>query len=326
MDIIKGNRIHNRILRQLYNVYNKSFWLCQKIGFNIVPNHFYYPIPDLNDLDKHDWKALSKLEGVNLNLNKQLDILRNYVPKYINECDFPKQRTSIPYEFFLNNGYFESVDAEILHTMIRHFKPNRIVEIGSGYSTYLSARSCRMNNEIDCVRSELFAIDQYPKNTLRKGIPGLTKLINKPVEQVDLSFFQELNQNDILFIDSSHVIKIANDVLYEYLNILPILKKGVIIHIHDIFLPAEYPKEWVFNLGRFWTEQYLLQSFLCFNNAFEVLWSSSAMHFYYHDELESMFPGWKGSYINYPKQFKMTTPTYDKINIWPCSFWIRKIE
>jgi len=193
--------------------------------------------------------------------------------------------------------------------MIRHFKPKKIFEIGSGNSTYLSAHAILKNKEEDNdYECELVAIEPYPNDILKAGFPGLSKLIPKKAQDIPLSEFKKLLENDILFIDSSHVLKIGSDVQYEYLEILPRLNKGVIIHVHDIFLPTEYPKEWVLKDYRFWTEQYLLQAFLAFNNSFEVLWAGSYMHLRYPDKLEEVFS------------------SYKRDERWPGSFWIRKIK
>lgn len=122
-----------------------------------------------------------------------------------------------------------------------------------------------------------------------------------------MSVFKELGENDILFIDSSHVLKIGSDVQYEYNEILPRLNKGVLIHVHDIFLPLEYPETWVRQSHRFWTEQYLLQAFLAYNSAFKVLWAGHYMHWKYPDLLEKAFR------------------TYNREITGPGSFWMRKI-
>jgi hypothetical protein len=193
--------------------------------------------------------------------------------------------------------------------MIRYFKPKKIFEIGAGNSTYLSAQAILKNKEEDNdYECELVAIDPYPPNTLKAGFPGLSKLIPKKVQDIPLSEFKKLSKNDILFIDSSHVLKIGSDVQYLYLEVLPRLNKGVIVHAHDIFLSAEYPKDWVLKDYRFWNEQYLLQAFLTFNNSFEVLWAGSYMHLRHPDKLEEAFSSYKR----------------DKTQ--PSSFWIRKIK
>jgi len=317
------SHIYNAILRRCFK---KTFRFWNRLGLNLIPNHFYEPIPNIRDLAKHNWDNMSEMVGIDLNIETQLSFLRDKIPQFREEYNFPDKQTNVPYEFHLNNGLFESVDAEILHCMIRAYNPKRIVEIGSGYTTYLSAKAALLNSKIDQVATELIAIEPFPDKTLKRGFPGLAELRQTAVEEVGLQLFQSLNENDILFIDSSHVVRIANDVIYEYMEILPRLKKGVIVHIHDIFLPTDYPKEWILNEYRFWTEQYLLQAFMCYNDAFEVLWSSSAMHFYHPEKVEAAFPSWKNSFTRMPWKLKRVTPSFDKKNVWPCSFWIRKIK
>ena len=192
--------------------------------------------------------------------------------------------------------------------MIRHFKPKRIFEIGSGNSTYLSAQAVLKDKEDNGHKCELIAVEPYPNDVLKAGFPGLSELISTKIQDIPLSEFNKLKENDILFIDSSHVLKIGSDVQYEYLEILPRLNKGVIVHLHDIFLPAEYPREWVLKDYRFWTEQYLLQAFLAFNDNFEVLWAGSYIHLKHPDKLEAAFS------------------SYKRDERLPGSFWIRKIK
>lgn len=295
--------MYNAVLRLIIK---KTFSFWQRFGFHITPNHYYFPIPDTSKLKDYLWLSQSELIGINMNDKKQLELLSHFVSKFKNEYDtFPKNKTSTPYRYYVNNGAFESVDGEILYCMIRHFKPRKIFEIGSGNSTYLSAQAVLKNRkEDDSYECELVAIEPYPNKILKAGFPGLSKLIPKKVQDINLLEFKKLKENDILFIDSSHVVKIGGDVQYEYLEILPRLNKGVIVHAHDIFLPAEYPKEWVLKDCRFWTEQYLLQTFLTFNYAFEVLWAGSYMHLKYPDKLEKSFNSYKTN-ISLPGSFWM---------------------
>ena len=230
--------------------------------------------------------------------------------KYKSEYDnFPLNRTSNPKKYYVNNTSFGSVDAEILFCMIRFFKPHRILEIGSGYSTLLSAQAILTNKmedkSYDC---ELIAIDPYQCDVLKNKVPGVSKVINKRVQDVHFSEFQKLRKNDILFIDSTHVLKIGSDVHYEYLEVVPRLNKGVIIHSHDILLPAEYHKKWILENHLFWNEQYLLQSFLAFNKVFKVLWASSYMRLKHEKILVDAF----GS--------------YSSEKYWPVSFWMRRLK
>lgn len=271
---MKINKAYHFILRVLIK---KSFPVWQRLGFHIIPNHFYEPIPDTRTLKSDLWSKRSDLIGIEINEEKQINLLSQFSAKFKSEYEtFPRRKTSNPYQFYLNNGAFESVDAEILYCMIRYFKPRRIFEVGSGNSTLLSAQAILKNKEenkdYEC---ELLAIDPFPTSVLKTGFPGLSRVISQKVEDVPISQFNKLGENDILFIDSSHVLKIGNDVQYLYLEVLPRLNKGVLIHIHDIFLPSEYPKEWVLKQYRFYTEQYLLQAFLTFNNVFEILWGEA---------------------------------------------------
>lgn len=260
------------------------------MGFHITPNHFYQPISDTNTLKEDLWQKKSELIGININEEGQLILLSQFVSKFREEYEsFPKEQTSVAYQYNVNNGMFESVDGEILYCMIREFKPTRIVEIGSGSSTYLSAQAVLKNKEVANHECNLIAYEPYPNNVLKKGFPGLFKLIPKKIQDVPLSEFSSLKENDILFIDSSHVLKIGSDVQYEFLEILPTLKKGVLVHIHDIFLPTEYPREWVLRDYRFWNEQYFLQAFLSFNDSFEILWAGNYMHLKHSEELKKAF-------------------------------------
>jgi predicted O-methyltransferase YrrM len=197
------------------------------------------------------------------------------------------------------------VDGEILYCFIRHFKPKRIIEIGSGYSTRLSLLAARRNAEDGHARAGVIACEPYPEEVLSRGLDGLT-LRQTFVQDVPLTEFDSLQANDILFIDSSHVLKIGSDVQYEYLEILPRLRPGVIVHVHDIFLPAEYPRTWVMDQFRFWTEQYLLQAFLAFNETFEVLWAGSYMH------------------LTHPERLERAFRSYQRTTRWPGSFWMRR--
>lgn len=266
----KTSRAYNWFLRGFIK---KSFPIWQRMGFHVTPNHFYEPVPDTRTLREELWSKHSNIEGIETNEEGQINLLSQFSSKFKDEYEnFPMLKTSAPYQYYVNNAAFESVDGEILYCMIRHFKPRKIFEIGSGNSTYLAAQAVLKNKEEDGNECELIAFEPYPNNVLKAGFPGLSKLIPIKIQDIALSKFSELKENDFLFIDSSHVLKIGSDVQYEYLEILPRLNKGVIVHVHDIFLPAEYRREWVLNDYRFYTEQYLLQAFLAFNSAFEVLW------------------------------------------------------
>jgi hypothetical protein len=253
------------------------------------------------------WQRKSSLPGIDINEAQQLELLSEFVRFYKEEYEqIPKSKTNALHQYYIDNGDFESVDGEILYCMIRHFKPKRIIEIGSGNSTLLSAQAT-IRNQTESHACDLTAIEPYPEKVLTKGFPGLSRLIPKRLQDVPLTEFARLEANDILFIDSSHVLKIRSDVQYEFLEILPYLAAGVLVHVHDIFLPMEYPKNWILHDHRFWNEQYLLQAFLIHNVAWKVLWAGSYMH------------------LQHPATLEQTFSSYNRGKRWPGSFWMQRL-
>src|SRR6266705_865015 len=178
--------------------------------------------------------------------------------------------------------------------MVRHFQPRRIIEVGSGFSSLVLGQAAAKNKN-----SALICIDPFPSELIRKSnsIPALRSLIETKVQDVDMEFFSQLESGDILFIDSSHTVKIGGDVNYLFLEVLPRLKAGVIVHVHDIFFPFAYRRDWTLEEFRFWTEQYLLQAFLIFNSEFEVLMANGYLAYRYMEDLKATFtssPWWSG--------------------------------
>jgi hypothetical protein len=274
------------------SIYRRHFNEWQKSGFNLLPNHYYSPIPDVENLRDAVVRKTDMI-GLDLRMKEQLLFLETICPLYLEEYSiFPTGKTRVDHQFHFNNGVFERVDAEVLHCMIRNVKPKKIIEIGSGYSTLISAAACELNRKNDNIISDFTAIEPYPNDLFKKKIPGLSSVLQKPLQDLDVSYFNQLMAGDILFIDSSHILKVGSDVQMEYLEILPRLAPGVLIHIHDIFLPSEYPENWIKNEHIFWNEQYLLQSFLSFNESFEILWSGCNMHIQYPLKLANVFPGY----------------------------------
>lgn len=266
--------------------YLQYFDLWQENGFHVTRNHFYEPVPDTRLLTPEFWEKTSALYGIDMRVEEQLNLLTTVFPQYSDEYNnIPLEKTSVPYEYYFNNDQFSGTDALLLYCMVRHFKPPRIIEVGSGFSTLIAAQAARING-----RTELICIEPYPRQFLSDGFPGLSKLIAEPVQGTDPETFLQLQENDILFIDTSHVVKTGNEVLFLYLDILPRLQPGVFVHIHDIFFPNEYPKSWLLEKRHFWNEQYLLQAFLIHNSAFEVIFSNSYMAHFYMENMQQAFP------------------------------------
>jgi predicted O-methyltransferase YrrM len=201
-------------------------------------------------------------------------------------CRFPRSSDD-PTEYFVDNGQYPPLDAWVFEGMLRHLRPRRMIEVGCGFSTLVSAR---VNRDELRGSMELTCIDPYPKPFLRNGdLAGVTGLRPEKVEDAPLELFENLAAGDVLFIDTSHTVKTGGDVTWLFNEILPRLRPGVVVHIHDIFLPYEYPESWVLE-GNGWNEMYLVQSFLLFNNAFEILWGAAYMLAHHPDDVIAAFP------------------------------------
>ena len=271
----------------------KYFELWQNHGFHVLPSDNYQPIPDTRVLPLSLWERVNDLRGIDMREEAQKQLLSEIVAKFKDEyAAIPRGASTSEFHFYLGNVAFEAVDAEMLFGLIRLLKPQRMYEIGSGFSTLLAADALGRNGTDGCP-CRFTAIDPHSSPQFEAALPRDVELWRVPVQEVALSEFQSLGENDILFIDSSHVCKIGSDVEFLFLEVLPHIRPGVVVHVHDIFMPVEYPKQWVLDWHRFWNEQYLLQAFLSFNTAFEVLWAGQWMHIKYPDLLRKAFPSYK---------------------------------
>lgn len=272
------SRAKRAAVRCLLNTAPFSWW--EKKGFHVLPVHYYSPIPDTRLLSDELFSRVAPLTGIDLRPHDQVALIQQLSSLYRREWDaWPAEPTAKPHDFYTSQTSFRCVDAHVLYGIVRHFKPRRVIEVGSGFTTMLTAAAVNVNRAEDPDYKCVFtAIEPFPNDTLRQGFPGLDELLPLPIQEVPISRFLELEENDILFIDSTHTVKIGGDVVHEYLHILPHLRPGVLVHAHDIFLPFEYPRAWIDNKQWFWAEQYLLQAFLTFNESFRILWMSHLMH------------------------------------------------
>lgn len=273
----------------------------EKIGVFPIRDHYYEPLFQKTRL-RRSLRDVRPLPGVDLNVSGQLALLEKF--------HFQEELLSLPLEpagaleFCYHNGAFESGDAEFLYNVIRLYKPKRLIEIGSGHSTRMAVKAIAMNRQEDasCV-CEHTCIEPYEQPWLEQL--GIT-VVRKPAEEVDKALFASLGENDILFIDSSHIIRPQGDVLFEYLEVLPTLRPGVLVHVHDIFTPRDYLDEWVVGEVKFWNEQYLLEAFLTCNREFRVI---GALNFLFH---------------HHPDQLGKACPVLASEKAWrkPGSFWM----
>jgi hypothetical protein len=259
--------------------------LLLRLGIFPIINHYYEPRFDYRQLIQPlDYDR--NLTGIRWQIEKQLAFLQKL--EYASELQEISLNRTKEIEYYINNRKFEGGDGECWYQMIRHFKPQRIFEIGSGFSTLMAIKAIRANLAANSnYHCQHICIEPYEMKWLEKtGI----EVIRKRIEEFDLTFFTELQANDILFIDSSHIIRPQGDVLYEYLEILPILNRGVIVHIHDIFSPKNYRTNWLIEQVRFWNEQYLLEAFLSCNSEWEILLSVNHIKHHHYEALKTVAP------------------------------------
>lgn len=273
----------NAIKRAMLGVHK----LGVRFGIHILPVHYYSPVPNILELQKtrDAWSKKSELPGVTVSLDEQAANLQVICMPYQSEyagSKFYKQAVSD--HFGQGYGYIE---AQALHGFIRHYKPRRIVEVGSGVSTYCMLKATEMNaKEIGC-NSEIVSIEPYPSSGLR-ALPEI-ELMTQQVQTMPFEVFTELGENDLLFIDSSHAVKAGSDVNYLILEVLPRLQKGVIVHFHDIFLPYDYQRD-IYRTFFHWAETSLLHAFLIFNEKAKILVCLGHLHYERQDILREVFP------------------------------------
>lgn len=281
--------------------------IFEQVGVYPIRDHYYEPMYNYKKHLQHPLHDERKLPGININEVGQLNWLRRF--NFADELlRFPSEPT-LDRSFYYNNPNFAEGDAEYLYSLIRLCKPKRIIEIGSGFSTLMARAAIEQNIREDAAYRCLHqCIEPYEMQWLDR-VDGI-EVIRQKVEEVDQILFRQLNANDILFIDSSHVIRPQGDVLTECLEILPNLKAGVLIHIHDIFTPCDYLDHWLLDEVKLWNEQYLLEAFLSCNTHFEIVAALNYLSRHHAEEMSICFP------------MLRKNPAH----LEPRSFWIRKVD
>jgi len=250
--------------------------------------HFYSPFPAIADIKNYDFHNLpTEIPGIDLNTQEQLKLLNDFGP-YFKEWPFKDKKTDGLRYYSINDAY-NYFDAIFLYCMLRYLKPQKIIEVGSGFSScvILDTNELFLENRMECT-----FVEPYPallKSLIKEDDISNIKIHESKLQDIPLEVFMELKENDILFIDSTHVSKFNSDVNYIIHEILPVLSTGVYIHFHDIFYPFEYPKEWLIE-GRAWNEQYILRAFLQYNTNFKIVLFNTYLEAMFYEELKDHFP------------------------------------
>jgi len=256
-----------------------------RAGVFPIRDHYYEPQFDLRTTRRPLAQA-RPLPGIEWNEDGQLALLRSL--RFAGELIDRRDGGSGGHRFSFDNRSFGSGDAEFWYQLIRLKKPRRIFEIGAGNSSLMAIEAIRRNTELDSSYAcKHVCIEPYEMPWLEQTT---ATVVRAKVEDLGVEFFSELETNDVLFIDSSHVVKPDGDVLFEYLELLPTLKAGVIVHVHDIFSPANYPASWLIGEVRLWNEQYVLEAFLTGNRGWSIVAALNYLRHRHYDALKTVAP------------------------------------
>jgi hypothetical protein len=263
------------------------------IGFDLELSHYYSPIPHADDRPGEWWQEPSQMPGVEFDLDGQLEFVHRELARYIAEFRPPRNAVS-PYEFHLENGLFSGGDADLLYATIRRFKPARVLEFGAGFSTLVASLAVEKNRS-EGVETRLVSYDPFAIPPAPGQVPGLAELRPIAAENLAPDDYAGLAPNDVVFIDSSHTVRVGGDVVHLFTEVLPRVPPGVIVHVHDIYLPWHYPRDWVSHNRWYWAEQYLLQALICDTDAWQIKVAAHALSRLRSTELTQLIPNLSGA-------------------------------
>ncbi len=257
------------------------------------PGHYYSPIADLREVrsraDSIFDRSRTELPGIDLRHDSQLALLPEF-ERFYEEMPFQDEPgNGLRYGFV--NRFFSHGDGLALYSMLRHLRPRRVVEVGSGWS---SALTLDVNDRFFDGSIECTFIEPYPdrlNELLSDRDAERVRIVAEPLYAAGQEAFDQLEAGDLLFIDSTHVSRVGSDVNQLLLEVVPRLPEGVTVHLHDVFWPFEYPAYWVYG-GRSWTEDYLLRALLVDNPRLQILWFNDFLAEFSAAEVEKALPGW----------------------------------
>jgi hypothetical protein len=252
----------------------------QRRGYHFQTRDYYSALNDLEFLDSNRdlWQRRSLPRGIDWDLDAQLALLGTIAPFVAELGDVPSDpRADAPPAYHWNNDFWRGTDAFVQYALLRHLRPARVVEIGCGWSSLLMARALARNEAETGVRTAVHQIEPYPRRELMIALPDHWTFEERIVQRGALAPIEALGAGDVLFYDGSHVARAGSDVNWFFFELLPRVSPGVLVHLHDVFWPADYPESWIFERGQTWNEQYVLQAFLMFNREFQVILANAAL-------------------------------------------------
>ena len=257
---------------------------AHRVGLATVHAGIYTPVPVVPPADDDVW---THEQPFHVDTSKQIAFMESALAPYFAELP-DAFRPLESYGFSIWNGWYEAGDAETLYAMLRHLRPRRVLELGSGFSTLVSAAACAANRR-EGAPAELVAVDPAPQAAVTENLDGLSRVELRDCRDLEIERFTALEAGDVLFIDTSHVVKLGGEVNWLVLEVLPVLARGVTVHFHDVFIPYEYPRS-LFEQEGYFNEQYLLQAFLTGNDAWEVILALCALQRREPERLAALIP------------------------------------
>ena len=314
-----------RLLRdKLKRLYFAIYKLGVRLGVYILPVHYYTSEPNIIELARTIdlWAKPSAMSGLDVDLDEQTNNLRRVCAPFQQEFfGNPHYRHAVNQPFGSGRSRtFGYIEAQVLHAVVRHYKPARLIEIGGGVPTYCTFQAMSMNRRDTGANGRITCIEPCPIDLI-KDIDDNSdnfELIARPIQEVPLEYFTQLQANDIVFVESNHVVRSGSELNYIVLEILPIIPKGVLVHFHDIYLPYDYDRDVLRNFLHP-NETAFVAAFLAYNPKYKILFALSMLHYERRPEMQSVLPeynpesDWRG----------MRVGEYDDAKHFPSSLWLR---
>lgn len=262
--------------RSLKHLSHRMFFALDQVGIHLLPKHYYTPVADYSWLRKNRdaWMSRANLSGVHWELEDQLHWLQEICGPYYHEVEGLRL-----YQELESSGFgpgYGPIESQVLHCFVRHYAPANVVEIGSGVSTACMLQASYINKQEGRQGSKIVSVEPFPKQKLREQ-EGITH-VEEMCQKVPESVFDDLDAGDVLFVDSTHTVKLSSELQRIYLDIIPNLRRGVFVHIHDIYLPYLYNRD-VLSSYFDWQETSLALALLKNNAHLSVLCCQSALHY-----------------------------------------------
>ena len=288
---VRHRSLRRRVRDRLKRLYFIIYKLGVRLGVHILPAHYYACVPNIIELERTVdlWAKPSAMSGVDIDLDEQIDNLRRVCAPFQQEFyGNPHYRHAVNPQFLSGRSRaFGYTEAQVLHAVVRHYKPARLIEIGGGVPTYCNSQAISINWRDTGFNGHITCIEPNPIDLI-KNLDNV-ELIARPIREVPLDYFRQLGVNDIVSIDSNHVVRSGGEVNFIVLEILPIIPKGVLVQIHDIYLPYDYDRDVLRNFNHP-NETALVAAFLACNTRYKILFSMSMLHYERRDEMQNVLP------------------------------------